>query len=64
MKKTYSTPTIEIILSINDEVMVAISNATGSLSDGTHIGDGGEGDENATPSAKEHGEREIFGDLW
>lgn len=64
MKKNYLTPTSEIIFSINDELMVVVSGATGSLSDGTNIGDGGEDDENAAPSVKEHGKREVYGDLW
>lgn len=64
MKKNYSAPSIEIVLSINDEVLVTVSGVTGKLSDGTQIGDGGDDDGSASPSAKERGKHEVFGDLW
>ena len=62
MRKVYLTPTTEMIFTVNDELMVVVSGATGQTDDGTIIGDGGD-DGTVNPSIKGTHD-ETFGNLW
>lgn len=51
-----------MIFTVNDELMVVVSGATGQTDDGTTIGDGGD-DETVNPSIKGN-LNETYGNLW
>ena len=52
-KRIYVSPKTELIATWGKEIMVTVSRATGKLSDGTDIGDGGEDDGSADPYANQ-----------
>ena len=61
MKALYSKPLIRWVdMEADEPMLVVVSRTTGSLSDGTEIGDGGEDDGWVMPSVK----KDLWDDVW